>query len=196
MNTTNPTVETSEAQQLLAIFEGVTANANRLAGLVADDQWTLETPCSEWNTHQLVNHMAGTCNFFVSSAGRVEPTGTPDDDHVGDEPVGGLAAATATVVAAWNAHGALEGMVTAPGEMPAVAALGINLLDLGTHCWDLAKSIGQDHGLTNEQVDAIDHWNRAMVTNEVRSGGGFGVAIDVEDDSTLVQMLAFVGRHS
>lgn len=196
MNTTNPTTETTEAQQLLTIFEGVASNANRLAGLVADDQWGLDTPCSEWNTHQLVNHMAGTCNFFVSSAGRVDPTGTPDDDHVGDDPVGGLTMATANVVAAWAAEGALEGMVTQPGEMPAVAALGINLLDLGTHCWDLAKSIGHDHGLTVEHVDAIDLWNRAIVNDEVRSRGGFGMAIDVEDDSTLVQMLAFVGRHS
>lgn len=188
--------ESTEAQDLLSIFEGVAANANRLAAKVGDDQWSSDTPCSEWNTRQLVNHMAGTCNFFVASAGRVAPAGTPDDDHVGDDPVGGLATATANVVAAWHAEGALEGMVTAPGDMPAVVALGINLLDVGTHCWDLAQSIGEDHGLTAEQIGAIDHWNRAVINDEVRSGGGFGDPIEVDDDSSLVQMLAFVGRKA
>lgn len=194
MDTTSAPSEALQAQQLLSIFEAVTANANRLAATVGADQWSNATPCEEWNTHQLVNHMAGTCNFFVSSAGRQEPTSTPDDDHVGDDPIGGIRSATTNVVAAWRADGALDGMVTAPGEMPAIAALGINLLDIGTHCWDLAQSIGVDHGLTDEQVAAIDHWNRAMVTDEVRAGGGFGSAMDIDDDSELAQMLAFVGR--
>jgi len=190
MNTT----ETLEPQELLTIFEGVLENANRLATQVGDDQWTLDTPCSEWNTHELVNHMAGTCNFFVHSAGRIEPVGTPDDDHVGDDPVGGLAAATASVATAWNAEGALDGMVTAPGDMPAIVALGINLLDVGTHCWDLAQAIGQDHGLTPAQIGAIDHWNRAVIDDDLRAAGGFGSEVDVDSASELVQMLAFVGR--
>ncbi len=185
--------DTTAGAMLRALTE-IYANANRLVATVGADQWSNATPCTEWSTRDLVNHMAGTSAFFVASAGRTEPTTSSETDHLGDDPVANFAAGTSATIAAWSADGALEGDVTIPGPMPAVVALGINILDIGTHCWDLARSIGEEAGLTDDHVRLIDHWNRKVVTDEVRAGGGFGAALDPAGDGHLRDMLAFVGR--
>ncbi len=185
------------SEQMLNTLEEVLANANRLAASVTPEQWSQQTPCTEWDTRSLVNHMAGTCNVLAAAATKSEPTSTPDDDHVGDDPVGGLAAATERNLAAWRSDGALEGMVSVPAEMPAMAALGVTILDIGTHCWDLAQAIGTDHGLSAEAIATIDEWNRQVIQDDFRGEGkGFGVALTPESDDELATMLAFVGRRA
>lgn len=175
---------------MLDTLDHIYGNANRLVAGVGD-KWDASTPCTEWNVRELVNHMAGTTKAMTASASRSQPG--EGDDHLGDDPVGSFAAAAAGASAAWRADGALDGNVQIPFEMPAAVALSINVLDLGTHVWDLATATGQDHGLSAEAVAAIDQANRMVVSDEVRSGGGFGEDLGNKDDA-LANMLAFVGR--
>lgn len=164
---------------------------------ITDDQWELPTPCSEWNVAQLVNHITGSINVLASAALREVPAlADPNDDHSGDDPRGALKKATEKSQRAWNSPGALDGMVTIPGEMPATHCLGITLIDTGTHLWDLAHAIGADHGLTASEVQMLDELNRQIVSDEVRAGGGFGHILEPADDSELTGMLAFVGRRA
>lgn len=181
---------------MLQTLEAIYANVNRLAGQVQDDQWNAKTPCSDWDTRALVNHIAGTCESLGMAAARMEPTSTPNDEHLGDDPLGSLSAAMAKNFAAWSAEGALDGTVVVFGDTPAIAALGINILDTGTHCWDLAQAIGVDHGLTDGQIAMIDQWNRQIIGDDVRAGGGFGTILEPGDDEPLTNMLAFVGRQA
>ena len=99
-------------------------------------------------------------------------------------------------MAAWRSEGATEGTVSIPAEMPAVAALGINVLDTGTHSWDLARAIGADHGLTDAQVALIDSCSRQTVTDEIRAGAGFGPDLDDGSAEGLTATLAFLGRRA
>ncbi len=182
--------------EMLDAIDQLNTNANRLIGGVAADQWDIPTPCTEWTVRDLVNHMTGTTIVLASSASRIAPTVAPDSDHLGEHPAAAFAAAAAATQAAWNIDGALEGMTTVPAEMPAVAALGVNIIDIGTHCWDLAEATGQDHGLSPELVALIDDWNRKIVGDDVRAGGGFGEILDGADGEGLDAMLAFVGRRA
>ncbi len=182
--------------EMLEVVGEINANANRLVGLVAENQWAASTPCTEWTVKDLVNHMAGTSNLFAASASRTQPGSPPDADHLGDDAASSFASATAAADAAWRCDGALDGMVSVPAEMPAVACLGVNIIDIGTHCWDLAQAIGADHGLTASQIAMIDHWNRQVVSDDVRAGGGFGAVLEPESDDAMSTMLAFVGRRS
>ena len=181
--------------QMLDELGRINANAQRLVAKVADDQWGAPTPCTEWTVRDLVNHMTGTTKLFAATASRGAPESAPDADHLGDDPVGAFESAVATTMAAWRQDGALEGMVSVPAEMPAVAALGVNVIDTGTHCWDLAQAIGADHGLTAAQVALIDQWNHQVVSDQVRAGGGFGEILEAEGDDPLTSMLAYVGRR-
>lgn len=180
--------------ELLNALDQINSNANRLIGAVTDDQWSAQTPCTEWTVRDLVNHMTGTTNFLHAAASRGEPTAGPDADHLGDDPAAAFRTAAARTMAAWRADGALDGMVTLPAEMPAIAALGVNVIDTGTHCWDLAQAIGAEHGLSDELIGTIDHWNRQVVSDEVRSGGGFGEQLETGSADGMTAMLGFVGR--
>jgi uncharacterized protein (TIGR03086 family) len=181
--------------EMLKTLDEILHNASRLASKVSADQWTAQTPCAEWDARALINHMAGTCVVMGMVASRQTPTSTPNDDHVGDDPVGGLEAAARDNFAAWSADGALDGMISIPAEMPALAGLGVTILDVGTHCWDLAHAIGIDHGLSDENIAMIDHWNRQIVSADDRSGEGFGPVLEPTDDDALTQMLAYVSRR-
>lgn len=179
------------SDEMLGALDEIYANANRLVGSVSDDQWEDKTPCSEWSVRDLVQHMSGTSGVCYAAATRTEmdPNAEP-----GDDPVAEFAAASAAASAAWRGEDALEGMVSVPADMPAIAALGVNIIDIGTHVWDLATALDQDHGLSPEVVAMIDQWNHNVVSDEVRSGGGFGEILEPTSDADLTTMLAFVGR--
>ena len=182
------------SEEMLTALEEVNANAYRLIDSVGESQWSSPTPCTEWTVRELVNHMTGTTKFIGASASRSEPDSPPDADHVGDDPAAAFLAASKVTAAAWRTEGALDGMVSIPAEMPAIASLGVNIIDIGTHCWDLARALDVDHGLSAETIALIDQWNRQVITDDVRSGGGFGQALDSDGDA-LTTMLAFVGRR-
>lgn len=181
------------SNEMLEVLDQVYANANRLVSGVGEDQWELQTPCSEWNVRELVNHMVGTSNVCVAAATRGERPSS--EDNIGDDPVGAFAAAGAAAMEAWRGDGALDGEVSVPADMPAIAALGVNIIDLGTHVWDLATAVGQDHGLSDSAVAMIDEWNRRVIQGPVREGGGFGEDLGPKGDA-LASMLAFVGREA
>lgn len=180
--------------QLIETLVAIGETGERLIASVADGQWELPTPCSEWTVAQLVNHMGFTMRTLGAAARSDAVEWGPDDDHLGDDVVAGFARLSAEAVAAWRSPGAFDGNVSVPFEMPAVGALSANVLDVGIHCWDLAVATGQDHGLTAEQVATIDECSRALINDDVRAGGGFGEELDGGGGSVLSSMLAFVGR--
>ena len=180
--------------EMLDAMDEIFVNANRLIAGVADDQWEDKTPCTEWDVRALVNHMATTTTFFGHIASRTAPTDPPDSDLLGDDPSGSYSARSSTTAAAWRGDGATDGMVDQPAEMPAVAALGVVIIDIGTHCWDLAMATNQDVGLSPEVIGMIDTWNRNVISEDVRAGGGFGSVLDGPGDQ-LGDMLAYVGRE-
>jgi uncharacterized protein (TIGR03086 family) len=183
------------SEEMLSALDEINANANRLVASIESSQWENATPCSEWDVRALVNHMTGTTKLFGASALRAAPDAAPDAEHLGDDPTAAFASATAAASAAWRSNGALEGSVTIPADMPAVACLGINIIDIGTHTWDLATAIGADHGLSPSTIAMIDQWNRQVVSDDVRAGGGFGEVLEPTTDESLTSMLAFVGRR-
>ena len=138
--------------------------------------------------------MAGTTKTMTASANRgAAPDG---DEHLGEDPVAAFATVAAAAQAAWRSDGAVDGMVSIPAEMPAMGALSVNILDVGTHVWDLAKATGQDHGLNEAAVATIAQCNSQIVTEEVRSNAGFGTDLGVNGDDALANMLGFVGRQA
>lgn len=183
------------SDEMLSALDEINANANRLVSSIEPNQWEAATPCSEWDVRALVNHMTGTTKLFGASALRTAPDAPPDAEHLGDDPARAFASATAAASAAWRSDGALEGSVSIPGEMPAVACLGINIIDIGTHTWDLASAIGADHGLSPSAIQMIDQWNHRVVSDDVRAGGGFGDVLEPTSEESLTSMLAFVGRR-
>lgn len=182
-------------QQMLDAMGGINGNAARLIAEIEPGQWDRATPCSEWTVRDLVGHIVGVTRTFTASASRSNPPAPAEGDQLGDDPAATFAETADASMAAWRGDGALDGMVAIPGEMPAMAALGINVLDTGTHCWDLAKAIDAEDGLTDEQKALIDVCARRTVTDEVRAAAGFGPDLDDGSLQGFDATLAFLGRR-
>jgi len=129
--------------------------AQRLAS-VQPDQWTAPTPCTEWDVWALVNHVVGAdCRYTMllhdATAGEVDATRTVD--HLGHDPVGSFVANAAQLNAALREPGALARTAHHPaGERTGAQLLGMRVLDVAVHTWDLARAIGADESLDPDVI--------------------------------------------
>src|SRR5215207_4937698 len=78
---------------------------------VADDQWQLPTPCSDWNVRQLVNHLVYENRWTVPlmDGGTIAEVGDRyEGDLLGDRPQVAWEESSAEAVASVQADGALD----------------------------------------------------------------------------------------
>ena len=118
---------------------------------VRPDHWSAQTPCTEWNARQLLDHVVGVHRMALAALAGTGPVPTgPDDD----------------LVAAWRADSAeirraLADPATAAtlttagpfGEQPFEQIVSTLICtDTLIHVWDLARATGQDERLDRKSV--------------------------------------------
>jgi uncharacterized protein (TIGR03086 family) len=133
---------------------------------VADDQWELPTPCSDWNVRQLVNHLVYENRWTVPLMGGATIAEVGDryeGDLLGDRPKAAWDDASEQAVRAVQADGALDRVVElSMGPTPAREYVSQLYADHLIHAWDLARAIGADERLDPGLVDACATWFVAM----------------------------------
>jgi len=83
------------------------------------------------------------------------------------------------------------------GAGPKVQWLTIATNDLLIHTWDLARAIGADEALPDEQVAACQAFLEQLPTSILRESGRYVDAVPVPDDSDAqTRLLAFAGRRA
>jgi uncharacterized protein (TIGR03086 family) len=114
--------------------------------LVADDQWALPTPCTEWSVRDLVNHLVSEqlwVPHLLAGATLAEVGQRYDGDVLADDPVGAWERAATQARKAWTAPGAPERRVHLSfGQADGADYCWQMTLDLAVHAWDLATAIG------------------------------------------------------
>ena len=133
----------------------------------------LATPCSEWNVHDLANHLLATLElgrallsdeFPTVQAG---PGQVPAVDLVGDDLLGAYQAGAKALVAATTAD-AVGRMHTTPlGEMPGAGLAGFAGLDVLVHGWDLAKAIGTEATIEPALAEPMLAFARQVIGDEM-----------------------------
>jgi uncharacterized protein (TIGR03086 family) len=133
-----------------ALVAANAAFARRLRLVTAAD-WERATPCTEWDVRALVNHVIGgnrrhTMLLRGGSADEVDATRT--EDHLGKDPVAAFDATARTLLAEFRTAGALSRKVDHPvGERTVRELLGMRIVDVTVHAWDLSCGIDADRGL-------------------------------------------------
>jgi uncharacterized protein (TIGR03086 family) len=163
---------------------------------VGPEQWSAPTPCTDWNVHQLVNHLVAV-NLTITSllSGQVLPE--RGLDHLGDDPAGAYRVSGATLRAAFDQPGILErsfrgSLGTATGE----EFLQIRLYDLLAHGWDLAQATGQPAVLPEDLAEQALTFARVQLSTQPRTGR-FGPAQPTADDAPAIDWLVtFLGRSA
>ena len=178
-----------------------------LSGLVeGTDAGRLDdpTPCEDFQVRDLIGHF--TMGRFLFAADFAGDTARRDEllggmperfgDVLGDDHLATYRDASATLDAAVDGIEDVE--ATADfflGQMPISAALETISGDNLVHCWDLARSTGQDFDPPDDLVEATAAFLGVLITDDFRAVGSFGPEVEVpEDASALDRLLGFCGR--
>jgi uncharacterized protein (TIGR03086 family) len=110
----------------------------RVIAAITDEQWTLPTPCTEWNVRQLVEHIVTGNAGFVAALGNQRP-----ELSAGADLSLVYRQSARSLIEASRAPDVLQQMVTVPfGTVPGAVALHLRTTELLVHGWDLARAIG------------------------------------------------------
>ena len=179
----------------------VTKQFRAVAAQVRADQWTLPTPCPDWNVTELIGHVVAGSQMsaaIAAGADRGEAIDRLSTDFVGDDPLGALDTALALAETALIHPDVDERICQHPaGNMPGAQVRSLRISDLLIHQWDLARAIGADESLDVDVVHIV--WDDiSPMAPVIAQLGVFGAGPSgtVPDDAPLQQrLLDLMGRR-
>src|SRR3712207_809058 len=154
--------------------------------------WSNPSPCEGWTAADVVLHMVDTQREFLTSHG-VDLGDAPD--------------VTADPAAAWREHSRRVAAALADDAVPAREFNGFfgpttvgatftqfYVWDMVVHRWDIARAVGADASLTDEELDRIDAGSDSFGP-ALHMEGICRPAVDVPEDARRdVRVLARLGR--
>jgi len=166
--------------------------------MVDATRWNAPTPCTEWNTRTLVNHVAAELLWvpeLLDGKTIAEVGDRFDGDLLGDDPVATWRSAAAEALAAGSLAGAQERTVHLSfGDFPGSEYLGQVTCDVLVHSWDLARALAVDDRLDATLVEFVDGFLSPQI-DAWRSAGVFGPAVDPDAYADAqARLLAKTGR--
>ncbi len=182
---------------LLDLHGQAMAEFDRRVRTVGVAQWGDSTPCTEWDVHDLVNHLTSEQLWvpFLLGGGRIEEADQGyDGDVLGDNPVATWEVASREARNAWLQPGATERTVHLSfGDAHASLYLWQMTFDLTVHAWDLARAIGADEDLAPTLVATVLDWAEQQ---DMAGGPLFAPPVSVaEDAEAQTRLLALSGRR-
>ena len=185
---------------LIEQYDHALAEFGRRVELVEDGQWSLPTPCADWDVRALVAHLVDEARWapYLLSGGSVDDAGERfAGDPLGADPKAAWQTAEAGARAAVASDGALDRTVSvSSGAISARDYLWEMTVDTTVHAWDLARAIGANERLDPELVRRI-HSQREKDPDGLVASGLFAPPVPVAGHADLqARMLGLMGRRS
>jgi uncharacterized protein (TIGR03086 family) len=184
----NGVPDSEVANRYSTIASGFSARVEAAAG----DGWPSPTPCAEWTTRDIVEHVIGVHRRVLGYLPGAEADAPgPDEDLVA-----AWNADTAALQAALRDPALAHNVITTPfGEMPFEDLVSRMVCsDTLVHTWDLARATGQDERLDPHAVEVAWTWMEPA-GDRLRQSGAFGPAVTPPPDAdTQTRLLCFLGR--
>ncbi len=183
---------------IVQLHEQAVDETVRLVDGVRSDQMNLPTPCSDWDVRTLINHMASGNSRFVALIFRGERMSRQPNpgDLLGDDPAGAYRRSADRAKQAWGDPALLDQMFNLPfGHLPGRAALGMRLIEMVTHGWDLGKATGQTTQFNPAAVQTASALARSSLPEDRTPDMPFAAPAPVHDDaSDMDRFAAYMGR--
>ena len=177
------------------------ASTDRILEGVTAEHYDLSTPCVDWNTRALLNHVLGTLALGAGLLSDVEPTvrmapgSLPDADLVGDDPLKVYRVGVDGLLTAARGDALSRSHSTPLGDMPGSVLGGFTTLDIAVHGWDLAKATGQHAELDDELADEVLAFARRTITDATRAPRIAPEVAAGPEASATDRLVAFLGRR-
>jgi uncharacterized protein (TIGR03086 family) len=185
----------------LEIFDGAAATVRQVMAGITPDQLDLPSPCASWKVRDVLNHVIGARDFFVSAMGGTPPAAPEGGDYASGDFRQAFDEGAEAIKSTFSEPGALERTANMPwGPMPARALLGgIAATDAFTHAWDLAKATGQPTDLDPALAEELLIASKTNIQDGFRGPDGSGLPFGPEqqapaDASPADRLAAFLGR--
>ncbi|OBK76889.1 TIGR03086 family metal-binding protein [Mycobacterium sp. 1274761.0] len=178
-----PTDELDSAEASLHVLQNVVHP-------IADDDWSKQTPCAEFDIAKLTDHLMNSITVIGGAAGAELPERNSRDSVERQ-----VIAAARPALDAWHRRG-LDGTVKfGDNEAPARAMAGILSLEFLVHAWDYAKALGRVPNAPDSLSEYVLGMAQKIITPQGRSRAGFNDPVDVAADANaLDRLVAYTGR--
>jgi uncharacterized protein (TIGR03086 family) len=188
-----------DAMELINAFDAAFAEWDRLVHKVTPQHWTRPTPCTEWDVHDLLNHLVSEHLWapHLLRGATLSEVGTRfDGDVTGRDPVGAWERAASESYAAFHQPRALRGKVHVTGGQTSARDYAWQMTtDLAVHGWDLARGLDTPSRMRDELADAV-YTQMAPQADSWQGIGVFGPPVPVADDARPQdQLVALLGRQ-
>ncbi|WP_329144607.1 TIGR03086 family metal-binding protein [Streptomyces sp. NBC_01456] len=184
-----------DAWQPAGVLDGcarILAAVNDLVRAVGPDQFSLPTPCAQWDVRTLLDHLVWE-NLLWAGLANGAPRSDVTADHLGEDHMEAFHAAAQASLAAFRRPGMLDQRYgPAPGRR-LVEQLVIEML---VHSWDLATAIGHPRDLVPDLAESALPVVREICGSLPRTpGGSFAPPQPVPHDASALDHLAsYLGR--
>ncbi|MFJ9771776.1 TIGR03086 family metal-binding protein [Kitasatospora sp. NPDC101157] len=189
----------SAVQDARPQYQTALAQLDRLFATVTPADLDRPTPCEEYTLRQLMNHVIGGIHRFayMGEGGHAEDVVAAIDDPSDDGWTAVLDRARARVTAAWADDSKLGRPTFAPwGEVPGAVAVGGYVMELATHCWDIATALDKGFVLDDGVARTALAVAELVLPPESRvEGVPFGPVRPVAEDADVhTRLAAWTGR--
>ena len=149
-----------------AILASVGSDFENLCRSIGEDQWSLPTPCTEWDLEDLVDHVTGGNRFTVLVLGgataedaMAETRKSFDESH---EPRTAALSSIKAQRLAFDDPDVLDRTCNhIAGELTGREVLRIRLHELIIHTWDIAEAVNPPASIRDGYVE----WSHAEIAN-------------------------------
>ena len=142
---------------------------DHLVAGIRHEQWSAPTPCTDWNVHDLVNHLVGM-NLVFAALMSDQPPPQRGADRLGNDPLGAYRDSGVALAAAFDQPGVLERTFHGPlGAATGAERLNIRIADLLVHGWDLSQATGQPAELPEDLAEEALAFVRAQLLTQPRT---------------------------
>lgn len=191
--------ERTSESHLVALHRRAVQEFGSRVRAVGEDQWHLPTPCSEWDVHDLVNHLVNE-NLWTTPlvhGQTMEQVGARfDGDLLGDDPLASWDAASRQAVASVAEEGVLDRTVHVSfGDISGEEYVSQLTTDHVIHAWDLARAVGAQEELPAELVEFTLGYVQPRA-EQWRAAGAFADPVDpAAGADRQATLLALAGRR-